>query len=197
MTSTDTRDGITLTCTPERQGETIIMTYGVANGGTSVAYVSDAGMRVEPSTRTASADPDQVSIWLTHDRYAKVLKGVPPPPEDADVLFTIMPLMVALEPGASIARTLILALPLAEQSPYFGVGNLRDYRLAEIEGMVLAIDVFARVPSGFVPRPVSYAPGHVNIGVRGTIPLLTRLSCRFPTRGMQMMVLTHAYPRPD
>lgn len=197
MATTDVRDGITLTCSPEKQGETIVFSYSIANGGRGEAFVSDAGTRIDPAARTASADPDAVSVWLSPDRFATVLKGVAPLPEERDVPGVVMPLMVRLAPGARIERSLKLELPLAEHSSYYSIANLRDYRLAEIEGLRLAIDVFARVPPGFVPNPVEYAPEHVDIGVRGTLPLLTRLSCRFPARGLQMMVRTGSYPRPD
>lgn len=197
MATTDIRDGITLTCAPEKQDETIVFTYSIANGGRADAYVSDAGTRIDPAARTASPDPGMVSVWLSTDRYATVLKGVAALPEERDVPGLVMPLMVKLAPGATLERTLTLALPLAEHSTYYSLANLRDYRLGEIEGMRLAIDVFARVPPGFVAAPVAYAPDHVDIGVRGTLPLLTRLSCRFPARGLQMMVRTGPYPRPD
>lgn len=197
MAGTDVRDGVTLTCTPEKQGDTIVFTYSVANGGSGEVFVSDAGTRIDTAARTASADPDAVSVWLLADRYAMVLKGVAPLPEDRDVPGVVMPLMVRLAPGARIERTLALALPLAEHSPYFSLGNLRDYRLSEIEGMRLAIDVLAKVPPGFAPRPVAYAPEHVDIGVRGTLPLLTRLSCRFAAKGLHLLTRLGAYPRPD
>jgi hypothetical protein len=197
MATTDVRDGITLTCSPEKQGETIVFSYSIANGGHGEAFVSDAGTKVDMAARTASADPDAVSIWLSPDKFATVLKGVAPLPEERDVPGLVMPLMVRLAPGARIERTLTLSLPLAEQSSYYSVANLRDYRLGEIEGLRLAVDVLARVPAGFVAKPVAYAPAHVDIGVRGTLPLLTRLSCRFPARGLHMMVRTGAFPRPD
>jgi hypothetical protein len=197
MAGTDVRDGITLTCSPDKQGENLVFTYSLANGGNAEAFVSDAGLRVDPKARTASADPDAVSVWLSPDRFATVLKGVAALPPERDVPGVVMPLMLRLAPGARIERTLTLALPLAEHSPYYGMRNLRDYRLTEIEGVRLAVDVLARVPPGFAPKPVAYAPEHVDIGVRGTLPLLTRLSCRFPARGLHLMVLGEPYPRPD
>ena len=197
MASTEIRDGITLTCAPDKQGEVIVFTYSIANGGHTEAYVSDAGTLIDAKARTASADPDAVSIWLSPDRFATVLKGVAPLPDDRDIPGVVMPLMTRLAPGARLERTLTLALPLAEHSPYYSLANVRDYRLGEIEGMRLAIDVFAKVPPGFTPSPVAYAPDHVDIGVRGTLPLLTRLACTFPARGLHLMVRTGAYPRPD
>lgn len=197
MAGTDVRDGITLTCAPEKQGESIVFTYSLANGGHGDAFVSDAGMRIDPKARTASADPDAVAVWLSPDRYATVLKGVAPLPEERDVPGVVMPLMRRLAPGERLERTLKLALPLAEHSAYYAIGNLRDYRLVEIEGLRLAVDVLAKVPPGFAPAPVPYAPEHVDIGVRGTLPLLTRLSCRFAARGLHLMVRGGAYPRPD
>ena len=197
MASTDTRDGITLTCTPEKQGDTIVLAYTLANAGPTPAYAADAMPKIAPQARIATPDPDAVAVWLTQDRFATVLKGVAAMPQDRDVPFTVMPLMVALPPGARIERTLSLSLPLAEHGPYHGLANVRDYRLTEIEGITLAIDVLARLPPDFAPKPVAYAPEHVDIGMRGTLPLLTRLTCRFPARGLQLLMRTGAYPRPD
>jgi hypothetical protein len=197
MASTDTRDGITLTCTPEKQGDTIVLAYTLANAGPTQAYAADAMPKIDPQARTATPDPDAVAVWLTQDRFATVLKGVAALPQDRDVPYTVMPLMAALPPGARIERTLSLSLPLAEHGPYHGLANVRDYRLTEIEGITLAIDVLARLPEGFAPKPVAYAPDHLDIGMRGTLPLLTRLTCRFPARGLQLMMRIGAYPRPD
>jgi hypothetical protein len=44
---------------------------------------------------------------------------------------------------------------------------------------------------------VGFAESYVEIGVRGTLPLLRRVSCSFRAKGLHLLVRTDAYPRPD
>lgn len=194
---TDTRDGITLSCSPEKQGDSVVFSYSVTNAGTATAFVADAAMKIDPVARVAEADPDGVTVWRGADNYAHVLKGVAALPTDRTTPGRVMPLMHALAPGARIERVLTLALPLAEHSPYFSIGNLRDYRLSEIDGVTLSLDVLPAPPPPFAARPVAYAPEYVDVGVRGTLPLIRRLSCGFRARGLHLMLRTDAYPRPE
>lgn len=193
----DTRDGVTLSCTPSREGDVLVFEYSLANGGNGPVYASDAGTRTDAQAGTAEADPGIVTIWRAQDGYAHVLKGVAPLPEERDVPGRIMPLMVRVAPGERIARRLVLALPLAEQSDYYPPGPVRDYRIEEIEGVRLSIDVLTAAPPGFAPEAVDYAEGFVDIGVRGTLPLLRRVSCSFRAKGLHLLVRTGDYPRPD
>lgn len=194
---TDTRHGITLACSPEKQGDTVVFTYSVTNAGTVTAFVADAAMKIDSAARTVEADPDGVTVWRGADNYAHVLKGVAELPTDRTTPGRVMPLMHALAPGARIERVLTLALPLAEHSPYFAIGNLRHYRLSEIEGVTLSLDVLPAPPPPFEARPVPYAPDYVDVGVRGTLPLMKRLSCAFRARGLHLMLRTDSYPRPE
>jgi hypothetical protein len=193
----DTRDGVTLSCTPSREGETVVFAYSLANGGHGTVYAADAGTRTDAQAGTAVADPGIVTVWRAQDGYAHVLKGVAPLPEDRDVPGRIMPLMVRLEPGARIERRLVLALPLAEQSDYYSLGPVREYRIEDIEGIRLSVDVLTAPPPGFEPQAVGFAESYVEIGVRGTLPLLRRVSCSFRAKGLHLLVRTDAYPRPD
>jgi hypothetical protein len=203
--TTDTRDGITLSCSPSKDGDTVVFEYTLQNASNREAYVSDAAPRIDG--KTIVADPDAVAVWLGKDRYANVLKGVAALPTERDIPGVVMPLMLRLAPGQRIERRLVLALPLAEHSPYYGIGTVRDYRLSDIEGVRLGIDVLPsppatipipnRQPVPFAPTPVPYADGYVDIGVRGTLPLLRRLACSFRARGLHLMVRTAEYPRPD
>ena len=52
-------------------------------------------------------------------------------------------------------------MPLAERSPYFPAANLRDYRIAEITGLALLIDVLPDTAPGLRVEPVAFAPSHV------------------------------------
>lgn len=206
--TTDTRDGLTLSCSPSKEGETVVFEYSLVNAGGRDAYVSDAGPQIDPTGKSITAEPDAVTIWRGEDGYANVLKGVAALPRDRDVPGMVMPLMHRLAPGARIERRLVLALPLAEHSPYYSLGPVGDYRLAEIVGVRLGIDVLPNPPAAidlpggaaplpFAPAPVPYADAYVDIGVRGTLPLLRRLACSFRAHGLHLMLRTDAYPRPE
>jgi hypothetical protein len=195
--TTTTRDGITLTCSPEKDGDSIVFAYILNNGGRADAYVSDAELKIDPATNTASADPNGVAIWRGEDGYAHVLKGVATLPVDRTTPGRVMPLMVRLGAGEQISRRLVLQMPLAEHSPYYGIGNLREYRLADIDGVRLLIDILPVPDPSFTAKPVPYADGYFDVGVRNTIPLMVRMSCDFRARGLHVMVRHGSYVRPD
>ena len=193
----DSRDGITIACTPSREGDTILFKYTLANAGREAVFAADAGTVTDAQAGTAAADPSVVTVWRAQDGYAHVLKGVAPLPEAFDVPGRVMPLMARLGPGERIERTLVLKLPLAEQSDYYPIGPVSEYRVAEIEGVRLSVDVLASTPPEFVAAAVPFAEGLFDIGVRGTLPLLRRVSCGFRAKGLYLMVRTDAFPRPD
>jgi hypothetical protein len=91
----------------------------------------------------------------------------------------------------------VLSLPLAEHSPYFAIGNLRTFRLTDIEGVRLLLDVFPAPDANFVAPSVPYAEEYFDVGVRNTLPLFIRLSCDFRARGLHLMMRNDSYPRPE
>lgn len=130
-------DNLVLTAAPEKVEETVVFAYSVVNAGRIDAYVFDALALDDPATREPRLDPDAVTVWRSQDGYAHVLKGIAPLPTDSDVWRSLNPLALLVPPGGRIDRRLVLPLPLAEQSPYFPLAGLRQYRLTDIEGVRL------------------------------------------------------------
>ncbi|MCC6716249.1 MAG: hypothetical protein IT555_00030 [Acetobacteraceae bacterium] len=196
-TATAQRDDVVLTCSPEKTADTIVINYGISNRGRAPVYVADAMPRIDSATKTVAADPDAVTIWRGANNHAHVLKGLAALPTDRMVFGRVYPLMARIEPGAALDRVLTIALPMAEHSPYFSVTNLRSYRLTDIEGITVAIDmVVARAPE---PQAVTvdYAPELFAIPPAEMLARSQRLACSFSAKGLHLMMRTDTYPRPD
>jgi len=177
---------VTLTCKPEKSGNTLVFSYFVANEGPGDIYIAEAFPRVDPATHRASADRDLVAITLEPDGFVQILRGRPKPPP-FPVAVPVRPLMARLQAGESAERRLTVPLPLAESSPYQPYGNVRDYTLAPIKGIVLAVDWISSSAEGFVAMPVAYADGLVDIHSANIVGDTRRARCRLPTQGLSVL----------
>jgi hypothetical protein len=177
---------VTLTCKPEKSGNALVFTYLMTNEGPGDIYISEAFPRVDPATHRASADRDLVAITLEPDAFVQILRGRPKPPP-FPVAVPVRPLMARLHAGDSAERRLTVPLPLAESSPYQPYGNVRDYTLAPIKGIVLAVDWILPSAEGFVANPVAYADGLVDIYSANIVRDMRRASCRLPTHGLSIL----------
>jgi hypothetical protein len=195
--SNATTTDLVLSCTPEKVEDRIVFAYEIANRGTDSWYVMDALVGVDWTTRKARLEPGAATIWQGGDGYAHVLVGLAPVPTDRNIAMRVFPVSVALAPQATLRRKLELRLPLAEQSPYYPLGNLRDYRMAEIAGITLLVDALPASAAGLVLTPSGVSPEHVQAMSADTVRDLRRLRVSFRAQGLQLMTRTDAYPRPD
>jgi hypothetical protein len=177
---------VTLTCKPEKSGNTLVFTYVMANEGPGDIYIAEAFPRVDPATHRASADGDLVAITLEPDFYVQILRGRPKPPP-FPVAVPVRPLMARLHAGQSAERRLTVPLPLAETSPYQPYGNVRDYTLTPMKGVHLAVDWISPSAEGFVANPVAYAEGLFDIYSANLVRDMHRASCRLPTQGLSVL----------
>ena len=99
---------VVLTCTPEKVGDQIVFSYEVTNRGAGDVYVMDAVVGVDPASRSARLEPDNVTIWYGADGYAHLLKGLAPLPTDRSVTVRVIPVAVRLAAGARLARRISL-----------------------------------------------------------------------------------------
>ena len=177
---------VTLQCKPEKTGDELSFSYTVTNEGPGDAYVSDAFHRVDPVTHAASADRDAIVIALQPENYALILRGVPPRPP-YPVTRPILPLMHRLHPGERLDRRLLIPMPVAETSPYQPYGNVRDYVLKPIEGVVVAVDWISARSEGFVASPAVGAEELFTVHATNLLRDFQRLTSRFPTRGLSIL----------
>lgn len=190
-------ENLVLACTPEKTEDRIVLAYEITNRGAETWFIMDAMVGVDPATRQPRLEPDNVTLWQAAAGHANVLVGWPPVPTDRNVGVRAIPVAVRLAPRETLRRRLELPLPLAERSPYFPAANLRDYRIAEITGLALLIDVLPDTAPGLRVEPVAFAPSHVRALSANMDGDLRRVRASFRTQGLHLMVRTDAYPRPE
>lgn len=197
MPATSTTAGdLTLTCDIAREGDSIVFSYGIANQGRFAVLVMDASPVADPASGRRFANVSAVATWLGDDAQAHVLKGTAPLPASADPEAPILPLWVRVEPGARLQRRHAEPLPLAEHSAYVPPGNLREYRMAPIQGVALTVEVLPALP-GLVAEARDIARGWWRVSdPEAAAGLVQRLTCAFPARGLFMLVRNDDYPRP-
>lgn len=189
--------GVALTCRPDRAGNKLVFPYTVTNHGASEVYVMDALPSVDPATRQASVDPHAAVIWLGADDFAHILRGIPPMPEDRDILGHVIPLAARLPPGGTLQRTLEVPLPLAESSPYYPDLPVRQYVLTDIQGVVLAVEFLRETVEGFRAKPSATAPDLYDVWSRDLVRQVEQVSCTIPSRQLQILKRPGEFPRPD
>jgi hypothetical protein len=189
--------GIALSCRPDRSGNRLIFPYTVTNHGAAEVYVMDAVPAVDPVSHQAIVDHHAAAVWLGGDGFAHVLRGMPPLPDDKDVLGHVIPFAVRLAPGATLERSLEVPLPLAETSPYYGDLPLRDYELIDIQGVTLIVEFLRGTVEGFRAEPASNAPDLFNISSRNLLGQIERVVCAFPSRQLQILKRPGDFPRPN
>ena len=176
---------VTLQCSPAREGNDLVFPYTITNDGPGDVYVADAFHRVDPATHAVSVDHALVSVQMEQDNFALILRGVPP--RVIPVTRPIHPLMHRLGPGQKLERELKVPLPLAETSPYQPYGNVRDYVLKPIEGVVLAVDWMAASTEGLVATPAVGADDLYTLQATNYLRDMQRVTSRHPTRGLSML----------
>lgn len=188
---------IVLTCSPEKVEDRIILSYTVNNRGAVAVYVMDALAGMDPVSRAPLVHPGRATVWLGRDNHAHVLIGLALLPPNRDVRVRAVPVALRLDPGATLSRTIELHEPLAEMSPYYAPGPVREYRVVAIEGVTLHVDVLPLNAPGLREERLAFAPEHMRIGADNLTAALQRLTVSFRTKGLHLMVRTDDYPRPE
>jgi hypothetical protein len=177
---------LSLQCTPARSGDELVFPYTITNDGPGDVYVADAFYRVDPQTHVPSVDQSLIAIEMQPDNFAMILRGNPRMPA-FPVSRPIHPLMHRLGVGQKMERRLTVPLPLAESSPYEPYGNVRDYTLKPIEGVVLAVDWMPAAAPDLVATPAVGAPDLFMVSTPNYQRDLQQLTSRFPTRGLSIL----------
>lgn len=188
---------IVLTCSPEKVEDRIVLPYSLSNRGAVAVYVMDALAGMDPVSRAPVVHPGRATVWLGRDSHAHVLIGLALLPPDRDVRVRAVPVALRLEPGATLSRTIELREPLAEMSPYYAPGPVRDYRVVAIEGLTLHVDVLPLSAPGLREEPLAFAPEYTRVGANNLAAALQRLTVSFRTKGLHLLVRNDNYPRPE
>ena len=177
---------ITLSCRPSRVENSLQFDYSVANLSASDIYLLDGFPRVDPTTHEASIDPNGAYVTALEGRAAFVLKGIPPLPRNP-VTVRIIPLGSKIAAGETLERTLVLPMPLAEQSPYFGELPLRNYEQYDISRVIVGVQILRSTKEGFAAGQADFASGYFRVQTLKTVHDAETLTCEFPTKSLILL----------
>jgi hypothetical protein len=198
MPSDSRQDGaVTLTCQPTREGDTLVFSYQVTNGGKADIYVMDAVAEWDADANKAHVNPNSAVIALGSDGFAHILKGIAPLPPGRSVAVRVIPLAAKLPPGGTLDRRLVVGQPLHETDPYHPDLPVRQYRQREIAGIVLVVQYLPATAEGFAAVPSDVAPGLYRVMAKDTVGQAVPVSCRLPSRGLTILQRTDDFPRPN
>jgi hypothetical protein len=184
-----------LQCQPNKAPDALVFAYRAENQSAVPIYVMDAMPKVDPATRAVSANDQAAAVLLRKGGIAVLGKFIAPLPQDRVLLAPDLPLCVRLDPGAAIERELRIPLPFAEASPFFPDQPLRDYALAEVTGIVLAIGFLRADAPGLYAAPAAYAPA-LHVISLSLAPVVAGLACRLlPVKKLEILQRTDAFPR--
>lgn len=187
--------GLQLQCQPGKVPDALVFAYRAENQSAVPIYVMDAMPRVDPATRAVTANDQAAAVLLRNGGVAVVGKFIAPLPQDRMMLAPDLPLCVRLEPGEAIERELRIPLPFAEASPFFPDLALRDYALAEVTGIILAIGFLRADTPGLYAAAAAYAPG-LHVISLSLAPIVAGLACRLlPVKKLEILQRTDAFPR--
>lgn len=185
--SENTTPQVSLECKPSKSENELVFPYVVTNRGPGTVLVSDAYHGYDAASHTAYADYATLVVAAQPDGYALVLRGIPPMPPFA-VTRPVFPLVRRVEPGGRIEGQMRVALPLAEASPYRAYSNVRDYTQIPIQGVTIALDWIPATAPGLTTSAAAGADGLLTLYAPSLAHLMTRTECRYPTRGLLLLV---------
>jgi hypothetical protein len=189
------RGGLLLQCQPNKAPDALVFAYRAENQAAVPIYVMDAMPRVDPATRAVSANDQAATVLLRGGGVAVLGKFIAPLPQDRVLLAPDLPLCVRLDPGAAIERELRIPLPFAEASPHFPELTLRDYVVAEVTAVILAIGFMRADTPGLYAAPAAYAPG-LHVISPSLAPVVAGLASRLlPVKKLEILKRGDAFPR--
>jgi hypothetical protein len=195
MSASNAVTDLRLSCQPGKEGQGLVCDYRVENLGPTEAYVMHALPGIDPESRAARANDQALVVILGSDGDVIVGKFVAPLPTDRRVAMPVFPLARRVSAGQAIESRLVIPLPLAEGSPYFGDLPLRRYEMVDIQAVVFTIGYWAAGTDGLVALAGDHAPELFTVVTRDTARSAALVTQRFPTRGLQLFKRTDQFPR--
>jgi hypothetical protein len=186
---------IRLKCQPGKEGNLLTFSYDVTNQGPAEAYVMDAIAGIDSDSGSVKPNPKSVVVLAGPAEDVIIGRFMAPLPTDRRMAVPVTPLARRLAAGATLQARIEVPLPLAETSPYFGDLPLRQYEVAEIKGVIFTIGYWLAGLDGMAALPLEDAPELFTITTRNTQRSARQVSQRFPTRALQLLKRTDAFPR--
>lgn len=188
--------GVSLSCQPGREGETLVFPYTVINNSGGDIYVLDAIPELDPESGAPRVNLNTAVVARGEDGFAHILRGIAPLPKDRSVSMRVIPLGTKVAQGGTLERRFTINEPLHETGPYHPDLPLSRYRLRDIKGVILTVHYLAASAEGFGAGPIDYAPDMFRVFAKNTIGSTRAVSFQMPARGLNILVRTDDFPRP-
>lgn len=185
---------LSLSCHAELKAAALEVRYTVRNDGDRPVYVLDMLPIEGAGTPEAAGNPAMNTVIAGPD-HLTVLRGVAPLPRHP-VAVRVIPLATALAPAKTLGRSIALALPVAERSPYYGDLPLRQYAHGSVNALTLIVHVVRDTADGFKASPAEgFADGLLKLHATDLVRSVVPLSCSVPVRGLTILRRTDAFKR--
>lgn len=185
---------LTLTCHAALKPTALEIRYSVHNGGDRPVYVLDMLPINGAGTPEAAGNPAMNTVIAGPD-HLTVLRGIAPLPRQP-VAVRVIPLATALAPARALERDIVLNLPVAERSPYYGDLPLRQYTHGGVNAVTLVVHVVRETVDGFKATPANgFAEGLLTLHATDLVRAVESLSCTVPVRGLSILRRTDAFKR--
>jgi hypothetical protein len=155
---TTIQNDVVLECRPQFEAERLTIGYSVSSRAAKDIYVLDVLPSYDTQAKKLIAVYEGYYLCSRAGGVALVLKGIPPLPVDRQVTVRMIPLGTKLISGAKIERTLELALPLKEHSPYYIPLKPEEYDITEVSTVAFAVQFVRSTVQGFAAEPAPHGP---------------------------------------
>lgn len=169
--------------------------YSVTNPGDDDVYLLDLLPGVDPETRKAIVNPGAAFVCCLEDGLVHVLRGIPPLPADKMVAVRVMPLGTKLAQGESVTRKFDIALPMAEQSPYYGPLEPIMYHKLAVKTVRLTVQFLRSTVEDFDCEPSHFAPEFFRVWGKHTVGQAERLVHDFSVTNVDILKRSDNFSR--
>jgi hypothetical protein len=174
-------------CRPGKAEGRLTFDYTVKNHGCAVAYVMEA---------LAGAGSDAAGLVADCGNGDVLIGKLPPPlPRDRRMAVLAVPLVRTVVPGETVAGTLAVRLPLAEQNGYFPELLLREYQALEVSAVRFALGFWAEDASRMTATPIDDSLGLCRLVAPDLTGRVRVIVQRFVTRPITLFRRSDDFPR--
>ncbi len=177
---------VTFTCRSELLPGRLALHYSLSSHAGADLYVLDASPLAAAQGRDAVADASSFFICYREPTAALVLKGIAPLPVDRDIKARIIPLGTKVAPGGGLARSVELALPLQEQSPYYPPLEPKACEQILVATVLLRVQFLRSTAEGFEAEASSW-PDLFFVRSKYTVGHAENLDCELDVGDVKLL----------
>jgi hypothetical protein len=137
---------------------------------------------------------NSVLIWQEPDTV-RVIRGLPPYPEEKDMTAFITPQTNKIAVNESLKREIELSLPLVESNPYYPPLEPEKYEPVKVKNLKLYVDIIRSDVEGFEAKPVAFGEDLFHIRSKYLIAQVKRLYKEFSIKEVKLLTYPGTFTR--